>query len=68
MTFLGPDGRQYVATYSGIGGWVGANAFKTISADDPTAALGTTGAIANIKDVVAPGDLLYVFALPKDAR
>jgi PQQ-dependent dehydrogenase (methanol/ethanol family) len=65
ITFMGPDGRQYVATYSGVGGWIGANAFPTVSADDPTAALGTTGAAANLKKVTAPGDLLYVFALPQ---
>jgi lanthanide-dependent methanol dehydrogenase len=65
MTFEGPDGRQYVAIYSGIGGWLGANAFETISADDPTAALGTTGALADLKKVTAPGSTMYVFALPK---
>ena len=27
MTYLGPGGKQYVAVYSGIGGWVGAVAF-----------------------------------------
>lgn len=65
MTFKGPDGRQYVAVYSGIGGWLGANAFGAISADDPTAALGTTGAVADIKKVTATGSDLFVFALPK---
>ena len=65
ITFNGPDGRQYVAVYSGIGGWVGANVFASISADDPTAALGTTGAAADLKKVTAPGDTLYVFALPQ---
>jgi glucose dehydrogenase len=65
MTYLGPDGRQYVAIYSAIGGWIGANAFESISADDPTAALGTTGAAANLKSVTAAGSDIYVFALPK---
>ncbi|MBN1239391.1 MAG: PQQ-dependent dehydrogenase, methanol/ethanol family [Gammaproteobacteria bacterium] len=65
ITFLGPDGRQRIAIYSGIGGWVGANAFESISADDPTAALGTTGAAADLKKVTAPGDLLYVFSIPE---
>ena len=27
ITYLGPDGKQYVAVYSGIGGWMGAVAF-----------------------------------------
>jgi PQQ-dependent dehydrogenase (methanol/ethanol family) len=65
MTYTGPDGRQYVAIYAGIGGWVGANAFESLSADDPTAALGTTGAAADLKKVTMAGGVLYVFALPE---
>ncbi len=38
MTYRGPDGKQYVAIYSGIGGWMGSVAFPTVSADDPEAA------------------------------
>lgn len=34
MTFKGPDGRQYIAVYSGVGGWMGAAAFPSISLDD----------------------------------
>ena len=49
MTYLGPDGKQYVAIYSGIGGWMGAVAFPAISADDPYAALGVVGAMKDIK-------------------
>jgi lanthanide-dependent methanol dehydrogenase len=40
MTFVGPDGRQYVAIYAGIGGWMGAAALPSVSLDDPYAALG----------------------------
>jgi PQQ-dependent dehydrogenase (methanol/ethanol family) len=61
MTYVGPDGKQYVAVYSGIGGWMGATALPTVSADDPYAALGTTGAMRDIKKVTGPGDVLYVF-------
>ena len=32
VTYLGPDGKQYVVIYSGIGGWMGAVAFPSISA------------------------------------
>ncbi len=63
ITFKGPDGRQYVAVYSGIGGWMGAAAFPSVSLDDPYAALGITGAMKKIKQVTGPGDLLYVFSL-----
>lgn len=62
MTFKGPDGHQYVAVYSGIGGWVGAIALG-LSADDPTAALGATGAVPDLPKYTAPGGTLYVFKL-----
>jgi alcohol dehydrogenase (cytochrome c) len=61
ITFLGPDGRQYVAVYSGVGGWMGAAAFSTVSADDPYAALGTVGATKYLKEYTAAGDTVYVF-------
>jgi len=61
ITYLGPDGRQYVAIYSGIGGWMGAVAFSDISADDPYAALGVVGAMKEIKKYTAPGSTVYVF-------
>jgi len=61
ITYVGPDGKQYVAIYSGVGGWMGVSAFPTISADDPYAALGTVGAMAVIKKYTAPGDTVYVF-------
>ena len=61
ITFKGPDGRQYVAIYSGVGGWMGAVAFSSISTDDEYAALGVTGAMKNIKKMTGPGDTLYVF-------
>jgi outer membrane protein assembly factor BamB len=63
ISYIGPDGRQYVAVYAGIGGWLGANAFPTMSADDPTAALGSMGAVGDLKKVTAPGSILYVFGL-----
>ena len=63
MTFLGPDGKQYVAVYSGIGGWMGAVAFPSVSADDPEAALGVVGAMSKIKNYSSPGGSVYVFGL-----
>jgi PQQ-dependent dehydrogenase (methanol/ethanol family) len=64
ITYLGPDGKQYVAVYSGIGGWMGAVAFPSLSTDDPYAALGVIGAMKDIKNYSAPGGSLYVFGLP----
>ncbi|HEY1575682.1 MAG TPA: PQQ-dependent dehydrogenase, methanol/ethanol family [Terracidiphilus sp.] len=62
MTFTGPDGKQYVAIYSGIGGWMGATALPSVSTDDPYAALGVVGAMKQIKAKTQPGDTLYVFS------
>lgn len=61
VTFLGPDGKQYVVIYSGVGGWMGAVAFPDVSADDPYAGLGVVGAMKDIKKYTAPGDTVYVF-------
>ena len=63
MTYLGPDGKQYVAIYSGVGGWAGAVALG-LSPDDPTAALGAVGGMADLPKYTAPGGMLYVFKLP----
>jgi PQQ-dependent dehydrogenase (methanol/ethanol family) len=63
ITFLGPDKKQYVAIYSGVGGWLPAAALPSVSETDPTAALGAVGAVENIKKYTAPGGVLYVFAL-----
>ena len=62
-TFIGPDGKQYVAVYAGIGGWMGAVAFPSVSESDPTAALGVVGAMDVIKKLTAPGSMVYVFGL-----
>jgi PQQ-dependent dehydrogenase (methanol/ethanol family) len=61
MTYLGPDGKQYIAVYSGIGGWMGAVAFPSMSADDPYAGLGVVGAMKPIKGMTGPGGAVYVF-------
>jgi PQQ-dependent dehydrogenase (methanol/ethanol family) len=63
MTYLGPDGKQYVAVYSGVGGWSGAVAFN-LSPEDPTGALGFVNAMKDLPKYSQPGDMLYVFALP----
>ena len=52
-----------MAIYSGIGGWMGAVAYPSVSADDPYAALGVVGAMKDIKKYTAAGSMLYVFGL-----
>lgn len=63
MTFLGADGKQYIAIYSGVGGALGATAFPDISSDSPDAGLGAVNATRGIKNLTLPGGALYVFSL-----
>ena len=63
ISYLGPDGKQYIAIYAGVGGWVGAIASANLSPDDPTAASGATGAAPDLKGFTAPGGMLFVFSL-----
>jgi glucose dehydrogenase len=64
VTYRGPDGRQYVAVLSGVGGWAGAIVSGDLDPRDPTSALGMVGAMADLKQKSPPGGTLYVFALP----
>ncbi|BAS26985.1 methanol/ethanol family PQQ-dependent dehydrogenase [Limnochorda pilosa] len=63
MTFLGPDGKQYVAVYSGIGGWSGLTVAGDLSLEDPTAALGAVNAFSDLGRYTNKGGMLYVFSL-----
>jgi PQQ-dependent dehydrogenase (methanol/ethanol family) len=65
VTYRGPDGRQYVAVLSGVGGWSGAIVAGDLDARDPTAALGFANAVSDLPQKTAKGGMLYVFALPK---
>jgi alcohol dehydrogenase (cytochrome c) len=65
MTYRGPDGRQYVAVLSGVGGWSGALVAGDLDARDPTAALGFVNAVKDLPDYTQKGGTLYVFALPE---
>ena len=64
ITYRGPDGRQYVAILSGVGGWAGAVVSGDLDPRDGTAALGFANAMKDLKDVTTPGGTLYVFRLP----
>jgi PQQ-dependent dehydrogenase (methanol/ethanol family) len=63
ITYLGPDGKQYVAVYSGVGGWIGAIVPGNLSPDDPWAALGAVGAVPDLPHDTKPGGSVHVFAL-----
>ena len=63
ITYLGPDGRQYVAILSGVGGWAGAAALGILPTVDPHIALGFANAMVDLPDHTPQGGMLYVFAL-----
>jgi lanthanide-dependent methanol dehydrogenase len=63
MTYVGPDGKQYVAVLSGIGGWAGIGVAAGIGADDPTAGLGALGAFGDAGSFTTQGGVLTVFSL-----
>src|SRR5688572_3466337 len=64
MTYVGPDGKQYVAVLSGVGGWSGIGVAADMSLEDPTAGLGAIGAFADLANFSNQGGVLTVFALP----
>ena len=63
ITFIGPDNKQYIAVYEGVGGWMGAIVPGNLSADDPWAALGAVGAVPDLPQATKPGGAVHVFAL-----
>ena len=64
MTYIAPDGKQYVAVLSGIGGWAGAGVALNIGTEDPTAALGAIGAFNDYTNMSNAGGAMIVFGLP----
>jgi lanthanide-dependent methanol dehydrogenase len=64
VTYRGPDGKQYVAILSGIGGWAGAIVSADLDARDKTAGAGWGSAVEDLPNVTTKGGTLYVFALP----
>jgi lanthanide-dependent methanol dehydrogenase len=64
MTYQGPDGKQYVAVLSGIGGWSGIGVAAEMSLEDKTAGLGAIGAFDDLGNFSNQGGVLTVFSLP----
>jgi alcohol dehydrogenase (cytochrome c) len=62
--YKGPDGKQYLALLSGVGGWAGAVVAGGINAVDGTAALGFTNAMTELGKHTTKRGMLYLFALP----
>jgi lanthanide-dependent methanol dehydrogenase len=64
ISYKGPDGKQYIAVLSGVGGWSGAIVAGDLDPRDGTSALGFVNAMADLPKVTTKGGMLYVFALP----
>ncbi|MFW6094447.1 MAG: methanol/ethanol family PQQ-dependent dehydrogenase [Pseudomonadota bacterium] len=65
VTYMGSDGRQYVAIASGVGGWSGAVVSGGLDPEVPFGALGFVGAMQDLPEHTAAGGTVYVFALPE---
>ena len=55
-------GKQYVGTYSGIGGWAGIGMAAGLT--EPTAGLGAVGGYKDLAKYTTLGGSLFVFSLP----
>jgi PQQ-dependent dehydrogenase (methanol/ethanol family) len=64
ISYRGPDGKQYVAVLSGVGGWAGAIVAGDLDPRDQSAALGMVGAMQDLPQATTKGGMLYAFALP----
>jgi PQQ-dependent dehydrogenase (methanol/ethanol family) len=64
IAYRGPDGKQYVAILSGVGGWAGAIVSAGLDGRDGTAAKGFANAMKDLPAHTGKGGTLYVFALP----
>lgn len=62
-TYRGPDGKQYVAVLSGVGGWSGAIVAGNLDPRDSSAALGFINAMKELPKYSTKGGTLYVFGL-----
>jgi PQQ-dependent dehydrogenase (methanol/ethanol family) len=64
ISYKGPDGHQYIAVLSGVGGWAGAIVSGPIDPRDGTAALGMINAMSDLPKYSTAGGTLYVFSIP----
>ncbi|MFA9461068.1 methanol/ethanol family PQQ-dependent dehydrogenase [Thiohalorhabdus methylotrophus] len=59
------DGKQYMAVYSGVGGWAGIG--MAAGLEESTAGLGAVGAFRDLNKYTKLGGVMTVFALPDSA-
>jgi glucose dehydrogenase len=63
IAYRGPDGHQYVAVFSGVGGWPGAVVVGDLDTRDATAAVGWGRAMKGLLQETTRGGTLYVFTV-----
>jgi lanthanide-dependent methanol dehydrogenase len=63
ITYVGPDGKQYVAVLSGVGAWSGLRAAAGIGGDNPTTGAGRPDTASSASRSASPSGVLTVFAL-----
>ena len=63
MTFVGPDGHQYIAVLAGLGGPYGVASEYWIDRRDATAVRGLAQSVADLPAPVDPSGTLYVFGV-----
>jgi PQQ-dependent dehydrogenase (methanol/ethanol family) len=60
------DGNQYIAVYSGVGGWAGIGMAAGLK--EPEAGLGAVGAFQGLSEHTQLGGVLTVFGLPESVQ
>jgi len=63
ISYRGPDGHQYIAVLSGVGGWSGAVVSGPVDPRDGSAALGFVNTMSDLPKYSTAGGTLYVFTL-----
>jgi alcohol dehydrogenase (cytochrome c) len=64
VSYRGPDGKQYIAVLSGVGGWAGGIVSGDLDPRDQSAGGGFATVVSDLKQKTTKGGMLYVFALP----
>ena len=65
ISYRGPDGRQFIAVLSGVGGWAGAIVAAQLDPRDSTSGLGMVNATRDLPSYLSERTgKLHVFALP----
>lgn len=63
VSYLAPDGKQYVAVLDGVGGWAGAVVSAELDARDESAGSGFATVMSDLPARSPKGGTLYVFTL-----